>query len=346
MPQATINDIAAKLNLGVATVSRALNNHPAVKESTRRAVLQTAKKLHYHPNKVARSLRLGNTKIVGVIIPSAEINFFGSVVHGIEKVMSENGYNVLIYQSNELYDYEKKGIETFLRSQVDGVLASISKETINLDHYALLKKRNVPLILFDRANDLLKVPSVVVDDYLGGFNATQHLVQMGCRRIAHIGGQQHVSNFNQRLKGYIDALNVNNIPVEDDLIVYGKISVESGRECMERLLRYQPDAVFAVEDFTALGAMQTIKNAGIKIPDEIAIIGFANEAFGEYLTPSLSSINQQTVRMGEATAKLFFEMQQKSISEPHAVPKITLEPQLVIRQSSLKQNGIIQKRKR
>lgn len=345
MPQATIHDIAAKLNLGLATVSRALNNHPSVKDSTRKAVLQTAKKLHYQPNKVARSLRLGNTKIVGVMIPSAEINFFGSVVHGIEKVMSENGYNVLIYQSNELYDYEKRGVETFLRSQVDAVLASISKETINLDHYMLLKKRNVPLILFDRANDLLQVPSVVVDDYLGGFNATKHLLQMGCKRIAHIGGQQHVTNFNQRLKGYIDALNVHNIPVEDDLIAYGKISVESGRECMERLLRFKPDAVFAVEDFTALGAMQAIKNAGIVIPDEIAIIGFANEAFGEYLTPSLSSINQQTVRMGEATAQLFFDMQQKQPVDRQAIPKITLEPQLVVRQSSLKPNAITPKRK-
>lgn len=344
MPQATIHDIAAKLKLGVATVSRALNNHPSVKETTRKAVLQAAQKLHYHPNKVARSLRLGNTKIVGVIIPSAEINFFGSVVHGIEKVMSENGYNVLLYQSNELYEFEKKAVETFLRSQVDAVLASISKETINLDHYAMLKRRNVPLILFDRANDSLAVPSVVVDDYLGGFNATQHLIQMGCRRIAHIGGQQHVTNFNQRLKGYIDALNTNNIPVQDDLIVYGKVSVESGRACMEQLLPQQPDGVFAVEDFTALGAMQAIKNAGIKIPEEVAIIGFANEAFGEYLTPSLSSINQQTVRMGEATARLFFDLQQQRPGIKTAAVKITLEPELVIRQSSLKQKGILKRK--
>lgn len=346
MQQITIHDIATELKLGVATVSRALNNHPSVKESTRKAVLQAAKKMHYQPNKVARSLRLGKTRIVGVIIPSAEINFFGSVVHGIEKVMNANGYNVLIYQSNELYDQEKKGIETFLRSQVDGVLASLAKETINLDHYALLKKRKVPLILFDRSNDQLGVPSVVVDDYQGGFNATRHLIEMGCRRIAHIGGQQHVTNFNQRLKGYIDALNVYNIPVEEDLIVYGKITVTSGRECMDRLLRYQPDGVFAVEDFTALGAMQSIKNAGIPIPDEIGIIGFANEAFGEYLTPSLSSINQQTVRMGEAAARLFFEIQQLKDGHSNDIPKIVLEPELVVRQSTLKQNVIIPKRKR
>ncbi len=251
--------------------------------------------------------------------------------------MSEMGYNVLIYQSNELYEYEKRGVETFMRSQVDGVLASISKETINLDHYAYLKKRQVPLILFDRANDLLEVPSVVVDDYMGAFNATRHLIQQGCRKIAHIGGQQHVTNFNQRLKGYIDALNVHNIPVNDDLIVYGKVSIESGRECMARLLAFQPDAVFAVEDFTALGAMQAIKSAGRKIPGEIAIIGFANEAFGEYLTPSLSSVNQQTVRMGEETAKLFFEMMSEKDWWQQAPKKLVLEPELIFRQSSKKQ---------
>ncbi|MBN8786488.1 MAG: LacI family DNA-binding transcriptional regulator [Terrimonas sp.] len=332
----TINDIAKELKIAVATVSRALNDHPAVKESTRKAVKQTAKRLNYQPNTIAASLRSGRSKIIGVLIPSAEINFFGSVIHGIEKVMSNNGYNVLIYQSNELYEFEKKGIETFLRSRVEGVLASISKETINLDHYAALKKRNVPLILFDRANDALGVPSVVVDDYRGAFAATSHLIQQGCRRIAHIGGQQHVAIFNQRLRGYIDALNVYNIPVEDDLIVYGKVSIQSGKECMQVLLERDPDAVFAVEDFTALGAIQAIKAAGKKIPNDIAVAGFANEAFGEYITPSLTTVNQQTGRMGEEAAKLFFEILNSKNKDALYARKLVLEPQLVSRESSLK----------
>ena len=333
---ATILDIARELNIAVATVSRALNDHPAVKDTTRKAVQQMAKKLNYHPNKIATSLRLGRSKIVGVIIPSAEINFFGSVIHGIEKVMSENGYNVLIYQSNELYEFEKKGVETFLRSQVEGVLASISKNTINLDHYAALKKRNVPLILFDRANDSLGVPSVVVDDYQGAFNATRHLIEQGCVRIAHIGGQQHVAIFNQRLRGYIDALNVHNIPVDDNLIVYGKVSIESGRECMTQLLSQNIDAVFAVEDFTALGAIQSIKAANKKIPGDIAIVGFANEAFGEYITPSLSTVNQQTVHMGEEAAKLFFETRNNKEWSKIPSPKLVLQPELICRQSSIR----------
>ncbi|HMI61893.1 MAG TPA: LacI family DNA-binding transcriptional regulator, partial [Puia sp.] len=284
----TIIDIARELNITAATVSRALNDHPGIKDTTRQMVKATASRLNYRHNKVASSLRLGKSNIIGVIIPSAETNFFGSVVHGIEKVANENNYNVLIYQSNELYEYEKKGVQTFLQSQVDGVLASISKETINLDHYSEIRNRGIPLILFDRTNDKLGVSTVEVDDFAGAFQATKHLIENGCRRIAHIAGQQHVNIFNLRLKGYIEALNVHGIVLDDDLISFGKVSVESGKECMKKLLvgAVMPDGVFAVEDFTALGAIQAIKTAGLRIPGDIAIIGFANEAFGEYLTPS------------------------------------------------------------
>jgi LacI family transcriptional regulator len=301
-------------------------------------VKETAARLHYQPNRIASSLRLGRSNILGVIIPSAEINFFGSVIHGIEKIATQNKYSVLIYQSNELYENEKLGVQAFLQAQVDGVLASVSKETINADHFAEIKKRGIPLVLFDRAIDSLGVPSVVIDDYAGAFAATKHLIEQGCRRIAHIGGQQHVSIFNQRLKGYIDALNMHGISVNEDLIVYGRVSVESGRECMQQLLalKQNPDAVFAVEDFTALGAMQSIKDADKKIPDEIAIIGFANEQFGEFLTPALSSVNQQTVVMGEEAASLLFselQMADRYLENPR---KIVLEARLVCRASSIK----------
>lgn len=336
--KATIQDIARELNVTASTVSRALNDHPAISAATKNAVSRTAKKLDYQHNKIASSLRLGKTKIIGVIIPSAEINFFGSVVHGIEKVASEMDYNVLMYQSNEVIDYEKKGVETFLRSRVDGVLASLSKETTNLDHYLKIKQRGIPLILFDRANDKLGVPSVVIDDYKGAFNATKHLIEQGCRRIAHIAGQQHVMIFNERLKGYADALRQHNIGINEDLIVYGKVTIDSGRECMNQLLslKEKPDGVFAVEDFTALGAMQALKNAGKKIPDEVAIIGFANEAFGEYISPSLSTVDQQTIKMGEEAARLFFKLSANNNFYQTKPYKQVLEPVLIYRASSLK----------
>jgi LacI family transcriptional regulator len=334
----TIRDIARELNLTASTVSRALNGHQAISEATREAVARTARKLKYRHNKVASSLRLGKTGIIGVIIPSAEINFFGSVVHGIEKVASERDYNVLIYQSNEQLPDEQKGVETFLRSRVDGVLASIAKETTRFDHYREVKKRGVPLVLFDRVNDDLNVPCVVVDDYLGAYKATIHLVEQGCSRIAHIGGPQHIPIFKKRLLGYLDALKHAGIAIDEKLVRIGKISIASGRDCMQELLQEnnQPDGVFAVEDFTALGALEALKLAGKRIPDDTALIGFANEAFGQYVTPSLSTVDQQTIRMGETAAKLFFDLVESGSFYSASAVRLVLEPVLVYRNSSLR----------
>jgi LacI family transcriptional regulator len=334
----TILDIAKELNVTPSTVSRALSGNTSISEATRIAVEKTAKRLKYQPNKIASSLRLGKTGIIGVIIPSAEINFFGSVLHGIEKIANENNYNVLIYQSNEETDFEKKGIDTFLRLKVDGILASISKETTSINHYKEIKKRGTPLVLFDRANDELAVPTVTVNDYQGAFKATQHLIDQGCLTIAHIGGQQHVSIFKQRLEGYKEALRVNGLPIDERLIKQGKVSIESGYSCMQELLQQSvvPDGVFAVEDFTALGAMQAIKAANKKMPEDITLIGFANEAFGAYITPSLSTVDQQTRNMGIHAAQLFFNLTQKNDFYKSPPVKQVLEPLLIFRDSSLR----------
>jgi LacI family transcriptional regulator len=196
----------------------------------------------------------------------------------------------------------------------------------------------VPLILFDRANEELGVPFVVVDDYAGAYKATQHLLEQGCTRIAHIGGQQHVSIFLTRFKGYMDALRDNGILIDKNLIRFGEVSIKSGMECMNDLLALPspPDGVFAVEDFTALGAIQALKAANKKIPEDVAIIGFANEAFGDYITPSLSTVDQQTIKMGESAAQLFFDIADHE--NFYNLPPVTriLEPVLIYRNSSLK----------
>lgn len=338
----TIIDIARELNITAATVSRALNDHPSIRETTKQTVREAALKLNYEPNKLASSLRLGRSNIIGVIISSIDVSFFGTVVSGIQRIANERDYNVLIYQTNELYDFERKGVQTFLRSQVDGILASVSKETVNLDHYREIRRRGIPLVLFDRVSSELEVSSVEVNDYAGAFDATCHLINQGCQRIAHIAGQQHVNIFNQRLKGYIDALKRYAIPVDDDMIMYGKVSINSGRECMQHLLSRDliPDGVVAVEDYTALGAMQAIKSAGKKIPEEVALIGFADEAFGQYLTPSLSTVDQQTLKMGEEAARMFFDQFGKKDIYSEQPKKCVLEPKLILRQSSLKSGDL------
>lgn len=332
----TIADIAKKLNTTSATVSRALNNHPAISEKTRKKVLKIAEKLNYRRNNVASSLRLSKTGIIGVIIPSAEINFFGSVVHGIESIANMNGYNVLIYQSNESMEHEKKGIETLLNARVDGIMVSMAKETIDYSHFLEAKNAKVPIVFFDRANDELQIDSVVINDYKGAYIATQHLIDQGYKHIAHISGPLHISIFKARLEGYRAALKTNGLKYNKTFVVPGDVSIESGRNSLRRLLKLAqpPDAVFAVEDFTALGVIKELKEQNICIPGDFGVIGFANEHFGEHITPSLSTIDQQTVNMGKEAFSLMLTLIDNKGNKNIKPQKIVLEPVPVFRDSS------------
>jgi LacI family transcriptional regulator len=334
MLKATITDIARELNTTPATVSRALSNHPRISEKTKKSVHETALKLNYKRNRIASSLRSGKTHLIGVIIPSAEINFFGSVVHGIESIANENGYGVLLFQSNEQRDYEEKGLQNFLSARVDGILVSIAKDTIDYSHFREIKSRRVPLVFFDRANDDLDIDSVVIDDYKGAFLATEHLISQGYKRIAHISGPQHLKNFYDRLKGYMGALQANKIKIDHSLIYNGNISIESGRKGTSHFLSMQnpPDAIFATEDFTALGVIKEIKEREIQIPGQFGVVGFANELFGEHITPTLSTVDQQTIQMGKSALKLLLNIIEGINNQTKQ--KIVLEPLLICRDSS------------
>ena len=343
MERVTINDIARELNITAATVSRALNDHPAISEATTTMVKEKAEKMNYRLNKIASSLRSGKSFIWGVLIPSAQMNFFGSVVHGIENFASKNGYSTLLYQSNELMENEVKGLDTFLRSGVDGIIASIALETKTYDHFLEIKNKGIPMVFFDRTNDELGVPAVVIDDYKGAFEATEHLIEQGCKRIAHIGGPEHSDIFVARRRGYKDALSKHDMELVDELIVTGNLSVESGTNCMSQLINSAnpPDGVFAAEDFSALGALQFLKKHKISVPGEVAIIGFANEEFGKYITPDLSTVDQQTVKMGEKAAELLMRLSQKKSFYKGTVEKIVLEPEMIFRGSSLKKPVVV-----
>ena len=336
MLKATITDIARELNTTPATVSRALSNHPRISAKTKKSVHEAALKLNYKRNKIASSLRSGKTHLIGVIIPSAEINFFGSVVHGIESVANANGYGVLLFQSNEKRDYEAKGLQNFLSARVDGILVSIAKDTIDYSHFMEIKSRRVPIVFFDRTNDDLGMDSVVIDDYKGAFMATEHLISQGYRRIAHISGPQHLKNFYDRLKGYLGALQANKIEFDHSLIYSGNVSIESGREGTRHLLSLTnpPDAIFATEDFTALGVIKELKEKEIKIPEEFGVIGFANELFGEHITPTLSTVDQQTTGIGRSALNLLLDIIEKRGMDHHIKQKIILEPLLICRDSS------------
>jgi LacI family transcriptional regulator len=335
----TIADIARELNTTPATVSRALSNHPGISDKTKKSVHETASQLNYKRNRVASSLRSGKTHLIGVIIPSAEINFFGSVVHGIESVANTQGYNVLLYQSNESREYEEKGLESFLSARVDGILVSIAKDTIDYSHLKEIKDRGIPIVFFDRANDDLGIDSVVIDDYKGAFMATEHLITKGYQRIAHISGPQHLKNFYDRLRGYMGALQANKIKADPSLIYHGNVSIQSGKEGVQHFWARPepPDAIFATEDFTALGAISELKERKIKIPEEVGIIGFANELFGEHITPRLSTVDQQTIQMGKSALNLLVDLIEKKEMTGQRQQKIVLEPLLIGRDSTEKQ---------
>ena len=334
-----MQDIAIELKLTPATVSRALHDHPRISKETKQLVLEAAKRLNYRRNKIASSVRTGRSHTIGVIIPSARINFFGSVVHGIETIARDHGYHTLIYQSEESVQLEKEAIETFLGARVDGILASLAKEENDFAHYVELKQANFPLVLFDRFVDSLNIPSVVIDDYKGGFYATEHLISQGYKRIAHLAGPQRFQTFQNRQKGYIDALKKNGLPIDETLIYVGDISIEAGRAATDYFMDMTnpPDAVFAVEDFSALGVIKRLKERNIKIPGEVGIIGFANEFFDEHITPSLSSIDQQTVTMGQEAFSMLLKIIEKTSGTTEAVPKTVLDPIPYYRESSLQQ---------
>lgn len=335
----TILDIAKELNITFSTVARALNDHPAISIATKKAVRETADRLNYRQNKIASSLRSGRSNIIGVIVPNLHVSFFSSVVSGIENVMNANGYNILLYQSKESKRHEAKGIETFLQSRVDGIISSVTTETVE-EVYSEIKTRNIPLIFFDRELSTLNVPSVVIDDYKGGFIATEHLIKQGYKDILHITAHQDIAIFKERLRGYIDALKHYGLPVREDLIVKGDFSLQFGKDVVRetKLQGIHYDSIFALEDYTAMGAMQALKEAGVKIPEEIGVIGFANEAFGSLVSPALSTIDQQTSKMGEETARIFLKLlrNQSPGSKPE---KLVLEPRLIVRESSNRMNS-------
>ncbi len=333
----TIHDIAEKLNITASTVSRALNGSSRISESTKKAVLKTAKQLNYQPNHIAAALRNGKSHLIGIIVPTADRAFFASIIRGIEEIANNLNYKVIICQSYDNYDKEVQTVEALLNARVDGIIASIGKNTENFDHYKRVQEKGIPLVLFDRTTDALEVSQVVIDDHLGAYKVVEHLIAQGCRRIAHFTSPKKVSVFKERLRGYMDALRDHNIPFDEELVVKSNLQLEDGRNSMEQLLNLKemPDAVFSASDYGAMGAMQILKERGIKIPQQVALAGFSNDPFTSFTDPTLTTVDQFSITMGKVTAEKFFE-HFKSKEKINKSQKIVLKPELIIRKSTMR----------
>lgn len=333
----TIYDIAEKLGLTAATVSRALNNNPKISEKTRKLVQETAVKMNYEQNTLAKALKSGKSFNVGVIVPRIDSNFFASVIRGIEEELYPKGYHVIICQTHDQLNQETGNINSLLNAQVDGILMSITNSNNNNAIFNNILRKNVPLIFFDRKKDLTNVSSVTIDDFNGAYQATKHLIEQGCKRIAHLSNDQRLEIFKNRYLGYKQAIIDYGLEYDESLVIDTFSKVLAGRDSTKKLLDLEnpPDAIFSSSDFSALGAIQEIKSQGLRIPEDISVIGFSNEPFTRFMELSITSVEQSPLEMGRKTALVFLDEVNKKI-KTKKTQQIVLKPELVIRESSLK----------
>ena len=341
----TIYDISKKLNISAATVSRALNNNPKISVKTRELVMKTAKELNYKQNRLALALKSGKTNSIGVIVPYINRNFFSAVIYGIEKLLAPHGYNVIICQSHEDALNEANHIAALLNTQVDGIFMSVSKTTQDTSHIEMILESKIPLIFFDRKKDIPGVSSVTIDDFRGGYMATEHLIQQGARRVAHFSGDLNLEIYRNRHNGYLKALEDNDIPVDKGLIVHTNSRIEAGAEAVTKLWskKGRPDAIFSSSDYAALGAIQELRKMDVDIPSDVGVVGFSNEPFTKYMELPMSSVDQTPAAMGEIAAQVFLEQIDNEQHVLSVEKRVVLAPELIVRRSSDKKGSLIGK---
>lgn len=334
----TIHDISKALGIDSSTVSRALNNSERVTEKTKERILSKASELGYQRNSLASKLRSNRTNTIGVIVPRISRHFFSSVIAGIEETAYDAGYDVIICQSLESVEREEKLVETLLSNRVDGILISISMETINYDHFNNYKSNGFPLIFFDRPCEVSKSTNVIIDDFEAGFEATEHLIRQGCKNIVHLTGPNELELYRKRRGGYEAALKKYYIEIDENYIIESHLMKDDGIECAKKIMTLpKVDGVFSANDTAAIGAIQYLKSQQVKIPEDMAFVGFSNEPISAVIEPSLTTMNQPDFEMGKVATKLLFEQIENSSYSKENQTKI-LKPTLIKRDSSRRTN--------
>ncbi|MCK5136817.1 MAG: LacI family DNA-binding transcriptional regulator [Bacteroidales bacterium] len=338
--QVTIKDIAEKLRISPSTVSRALKDHPDISKATKKAVKELAEKLNYEPNAIALSLLSSRSNNIGLIIPEIVHYFFSQVISGIEDVANDAGYHVIICQSNESFSREVKNVQALLSSRIEGLILSISKETRDLDHLKNLRNKNIPIVFFDRVPNDFQADQVVIDDYNGAYQAVKHLIDTGCRQIAHLGTTKDIGIGRDRYNGYIQALKDHRLSINERLII--DCDTYKAARLITRKLIYESnpvDGIFAVNDRTAIGALQTAKECGIKIPEEMAIVGFSNGIYSNMTDPPLTTVEQFGHKMGQNAARMLLD--RLFSKEDYPPVKEVIKSELIIRGSTVEQRNIL-----
>lgn len=333
--QITVKDIGRRLNLHFTTVSKALHDHPDISEQTKRTVISLAEELGYHPNSIAKSLKSQKTSTLGVIVPLIKNDFFSAVISGVEEVAYGRCFNTIVCQSNEDAEREAIHVRTLTSNRVAGVLVSVAETTTSGAHFRALQKQGIPLVFFDRFCEDIEADRVVVDDYEGASQAVRHLIESGYKRIAHVAGPKNTSISRDRCRGYMDELVKNGIKIDPEMIVYSGFLEKDGVSALRTLLSHNkmPDAIFAVNDPVALGAYKEIKRKTLKIPQDIAMVGFGNNTLSSYLDPPLTTVTQSPYKMGKVAAGMLLRRIENPEGGIESEVKV-IETKLILRKST------------
>ena len=337
--EVTIYDIAQKLKISPTTVSRALQGHSAVNKLTRKRVFDMAERIGYRSNHFARNLRNQKTHTIGVIIPRLNSYFMSSVIAGLEKVVNSEGYTLLISQSSEEEQNEVASAKTMFNNRVDGLIVSLANDTRSIAHFEPFLRKKIPLVFFDRVMESPNASSIVIDNQKAGYEATQHLIAQGCQRIVHVTAESLQNVYIDRLKGYKQALADNKIPFREELIMKNSLSLENGRSVAETILKMKPrpDGIFAANDNSAVGCMLALMENGVRIPEDVAVVGFNNDPVSQVIEPKLTTINYPGTEMGEIAAHQLIS-HFKKVSLVQATNSIILRSYLIERASSLRKH--------
>lgn len=338
MPKVTLKIIAETLGLSTATVSKALKDYGDISTETKLKVKELANELNYKPNPFAQSLRYQESKIIGLIIPQIVHHFFANIILGVTKTAEKNGYMVITLQSDESYKIEKEQIEHLLNRNVDGILMSLAENTVNYKHIKEIRKRSVPIVLYDKISKSIDCHKVVIDDQKAAFNATKLLIDIGCKRIAHVRGKLNPQTTIDRFIGYKNALRAHNLPYDKTIVFEtDHLTYEDGKMVADEIASKHKDidGIFAFTDLLATGVLVGLKEHGIKVPEDISIIGFSNWFLTTITSPSLSTVDQPGFQMGEEAVKLLLEeIKDMKIGAPVKYKTVEIPTRVIVRDST------------
>lgn len=305
----TIYDIAKEVGIAPSSVSKALNDLPTVSAKVKTLVQAKARELNYKHNSNAASLRRGKSKTIGVIVPKINIAFFSEAIAGMEEACFENGHSLIICQSDESFSKEVQSVETLIRQNVDCIIISLSQETKTSDHLQEIINHHLELVQFDRADHQFESHTIVNDNLQSAYLAVNHLIQQGFKKIAFMGGSEHLVVYKERKEGYIKAIKEAGLSIPYNFLLDQVLKEETALKAATELLagREKPDAFFTVTDHAALGVLKAARQAGIKVPEQLGIVGFSNEAFTDVTFPTISSVDQRAKKLGKAAANMYFK---------------------------------------